>query len=429
MDGKEYCVLHSPQREKLSEFLDVYENRIKAEKTDFRYVYFPNDIFFTSHYLSQDVEQKKIFNTELNFNNAVFCEEVNFFATFKNKVSFDYAVFKKKVSFSSSTFKADVSFLYVEFTDKLYFVSTKIGENSNIKFSNAIFKESAKFWIQNSIINGIIHLDHTVIEGFVIFQSIENHGMFEGDNSRLNLRYAQTQGNGRLIFDKAILYPNWFIDTDARKFIFVNPNWKNVNCKPSVNNVYSELEILRKRRFLNPQPVFKITCRHLAENAENNNRFEEASNFRRMAFETEYLERKDKIINWWNKNYSCSEVVPNFGDWLKAIPYDFAHFAYRFSSFYGESSVRAFIVLFAIIVFAAFLYFIPLSQFPVANKETFRSLDFLESIFYSLRVMVLQRPEPFPSNTFGKAVLALESVIAPVQLALLALAIRRKFMR
>ncbi|MCY7346900.1 MAG: pentapeptide repeat-containing protein, partial [Pyrinomonadaceae bacterium] len=297
-DENEYCVLHSPNKAKLHDFLTEFDKRINDKQTDFSYVYFPNEIFFTSRYLSANQEEKQVFDTEFIFNNATFVEEVSIMATFKNKVSFDYATFQKKVSFSYSTFEADVSFLYVEFTGKLYFVKANFGENSNAIFSNSIFKEGSKVWFQNTSIKGVVQFDQTIIEGFVIFQSTENHPLFDFSESRLNLRYAQIQGSGRIVFDKVTLYPNWFIDTDARTFIFVNPNWKNVSNNFIKQNVLSELEILEKRKFLNAKPVFKIACRQLAENAENNNRFEEASNFRQMAMETEWLEKKENFNNW-----------------------------------------------------------------------------------------------------------------------------------
>jgi hypothetical protein len=48
---------------------------------------------------------------------------------------------------------------------------------------------------------------------------------------------------------------------------------------------------------------------------------------------------------------------------------------------------------------------------------------------YSLAVMSLQRPEPKPMTAAAHALVTIESILGPVQAALLALAIRRKFMR
>ncbi len=43
--------------------------------------------------------------------------------------------------------------------------------------------------------------------------------------------------------------------------------------------------------------------------------------------------------------------------------------------------------------------------------------------------MTLQKPEPQPETVEAKTLVAVETVLGPLQAALLALAIRRKFMR
>ena len=56
-------------------------------------------------------------------------------------------------------------------------------------------------------------------------------------------------------------------------------------------------------------------------------------------------------------------------------------------------------------------------------------LPFDRAFTYSAAVMTLQRPEPRPATTAAQRVVLLETILGPVQAALLALAIRRKFMR
>jgi hypothetical protein len=52
-----------------------------------------------------------------------------------------------------------------------------------------------------------------------------------------------------------------------------------------------------------------------------------------------------------------------------------------------------------------------------------------EAIIYSAGVLSLQKPEPLPANKRAKALVLCETILGPLQAALLALAIRRKFMR
>ena len=56
-------------------------------------------------------------------------------------------------------------------------------------------------------------------------------------------------------------------------------------------------------------------------------------------------------------------------------------------------------------------------------------LKFSRALAYSAGVMTLQKPEPRPATIAGQTLVLLETVLGPVQAALLALAIRRKFMR
>jgi len=56
-------------------------------------------------------------------------------------------------------------------------------------------------------------------------------------------------------------------------------------------------------------------------------------------------------------------------------------------------------------------------------------LEFSRALTYSLAVMSLQRPEPRPLTNWAHTPVTFETILGPVQAALLALAIRRKFMR
>lgn len=63
------------------------------------------------------------------------------------------------------------------------------------------------------------------------------------------------------------------------------------------------------------------------------------------------------------------------------------------------------------------------------EANQYRLFDGAEALFYALRISALQRPEPQPHNNFAKGLVAFETILVPLQAALLALAIRRKFMR
>jgi hypothetical protein len=58
-----------------------------------------------------------------------------------------------------------------------------------------------------------------------------------------------------------------------------------------------------------------------------------------------------------------------------------------------------------------------------------QDLGFRDALLYSLNVATLQKPDPLPNNRRAKLLVWPETVLGPVQAALLALAIRRRFMR
>src|SRR5215510_7387901 len=65
---------------------------------------------------------------------------------------------------------------------------------------------------------------------------------------------------------------------------------------------------------------------------------------------------------------------------------------------------------------------------PKAHTQP-RRLGWRESALYSFNVSILQKPEPKPKGLWGNALVSLETVLGPAQAALLALALRRRFMR
>jgi hypothetical protein len=73
-------------------------------------------------------------------------------------------------------------------------------------------------------------------------------------------------------------------------------------------------------------------------------------------------------------------------------------------------------------------------QFLLARKPSWlrgktNPLTVCDGIVHSLGVASFQRPEPKPKDVVTKFLVTLETILAPLQAALPALAIRRKFIR
>ncbi|PYS78288.1 MAG: hypothetical protein DMF66_06940 [Acidobacteria bacterium] len=124
----------------------------------------------------------------------------------------------------------------------------------------------------------------------------------------------------------------------------------------------------------------------------------------------------------------------NFASWM-------LNWGYLLASGYGERVGQAFLMLLGIWLLAAALYtqvgFARWEPRIATEKEAAAArrdevgepLRPSRALTYSLGVMTLQKPEPRPATNAAQSLVMLETILGPVQAALLALAIRRKFMR
>jgi hypothetical protein len=313
------------------------------------------------------------FPDAVSFQGVEFTTHADFSgATFSAAVDFDAAHFRGWATFRQTTFCAEADFSYVTFSNR-------------VDFTLAIFKDQVKF-----------------AEG-KIWRTF-------GDNSRLTFAFARIEKPERLSFHTLPLRPHWFVNVDARKFEFVdvNWNWRNISIRDEIQAIGYDVSAHR---------LLAIACRNLAINAEENHRYEEASRFRYMAMEARRLEHLFSFapwrLSWW----------------------------YWLASGYGERVWRAFVVLIAVWLVAAALYtqvgFVRWEPRVSSEQEAWEArrdevgqpLRWQRALTYSLGVMTLQKPEPRPATDAAQAVVMLETILGPVQAALLALAIRRKFMR
>jgi len=173
-----------------------------------------------------------------------------------------------------------------------------------------------------------------------------------------------------------------------------------------------------------PHRLLAIAYRHLAVNAEENHRYQDASIFRYKAMDAARREKWRAAafwrLSWW----------------------------YWLASGYGERVWQAALVLVILWLMFASVFFIgqrggqwwrrtqtplqetsPATTSKASTDEIPRLTGFRDSLVYSAGVMTLQKPEPLPANKRARTLVLLETILGPVQAALLALAIRRKFMR
>lgn len=231
-------------------------------------------------------------------------------------------------------------------------------------------------------------------------QDSSNH---EESKGALRFSHARLEKPEAITFNSVRLTPSWFTDADARKMTFNKVSWRDW-ATGGAWTLGKEISRIREIGEGSAYESLALTCRQLALNAEENHRYEEASMFRYAAMEVPRLRtgRGANVLtfHWW----------------------------YWLMSGYGEKVFRALSVLVLLLVGFALCYLrAPFEPSRTTDRPIFMSPS--EALAYSIRVAALHEPTPHPVTVFGKFAVAAESVITPVQAALLVLAIRRRFSR
>jgi uncharacterized protein YjbI with pentapeptide repeats len=397
-------------------------------KAGFRPALFIADVDFNSVTFNAGAYfSSVIFNGETNFSSATFNEAANLSlatfckvsfksATFNTKADFNSATFNKETNFNSATFNAETDFNSTYFKAETDFSSAKFNVEAN--FNSSVFKATTYFSSAifskayfRSVIFNKATFDFAVFKDHLRFSSSSNETPTFTDNSSLSLAFANIEKPERVSFHSVSLRPHWFVNVDPRKFEFTNVEWL---CKSNKKSVERELEAFRGNH---AHRLLAKACRQLAVNEEESNRYEEASMLRYMAMEVRRLEHWHGFapwtLRWW----------------------------YWLASGYGERVKQALVVLIGVWLLFALLYTqvgfirweprISNEQEAATTKrdDVGQPLSFKRAMTHSLSVMALQKPEPKPATNTAHAVVILETILGPLQAALLALAIRRRFMR
>lgn len=421
------------------------------------------------------------FRGRAEFDDSVFVQTASFWpAIFESTASFSKAKFARG-NFRASEFKAKAVFTWcvfniAELTDASFgeeadfFSARFLGETN---FVGATFEALAQFRFSefngetlftSATFNGKTDFSHSVFKNIVGFSAEYEKGGF-GRKATCDFRHTRFESPKRVSFHSMRLRPHWFMNTDPREFQFVDVQWvgnlrrkfisveideirqreehedkdaaqwrakyrkemEEYGDQFTVERLQKEEEELASARADNvgqrrarSNRLLAITCRQLAGNAEENHRYEEASKFRYWAMDARRL-----------------DVWRGFAFWRLS-------WWYWLASGYGERTIRALVVFVALLFAFASLYRLPA---PVRcatpesansthciewattadNKEFFNS--FSNSAVYTIETMTLQKPEPRPKSSAARLAVTLCTILGPLQGALLALAVRRKFMR
>ena len=408
-EGKRYCVLHFPHTDKSADFEKVLQRKLKSEDFNFPGVWFPDPLSLSKFAFLKDVDfRSATFTADVRFGRAAFSGVANFSAaTFKAQADFHAATFSAAAVFKSATFSGVAHFKSATFSALANFHAATFSAIAN--FSDVVFNGDAKFI--HGTLSGKTDFSGVTFKAYVEFAGNNSRPLF-CDASSLDLRFSRIEKPDHLSFQTLSLRPHWFVNIDVRKFEFINVEWRH--------RASEEIKDLSSGGFTlstTAHQLLSITCRQLAVNAEDNHRYKEASDFRYLAMDFRRRERWHGLafwkLSWW----------------------------YWLASGYGERMLQAFVMLMGILLMSAWLYthvgfarwepkFASESDAISAKRDDVGvPLKFSRAVAYSADVITLQKPEPRPATTAAQAVVRLETILGPVQAALLALAIRRRFMR
>src|SRR6266404_1692640 len=436
LETRRYCVLHYPGKEKSADFKALLESKLNNKDFHFGGGWFPDEANFRHYEFTAVADFSSVsFRAAADFSSARFSGDAYFMLTkFSADASFCYATFSTVASFRDATFITAAYFISTRFSGEADFISAEF--RAEASFIDAAFSANAKFLFARFRADAMF-IDATFcaeayFEPFFLPARADFGGASFCDSFRffgtslmstvprkalsLNFQHTKIEHPERIAFHTLNLRPHWFVNVDPREFVFIDISWDRISIK-------QEIMALESKRVSSPNRLLTIACRQLAQNAEQNNRYEEASNFRYWAMDLA------RLIKW--KGWSFWKT-----DWL--------HMVYWAVSGYGERILRAFGVLAAVWFVCVLLYTqVGFVQQPLSNQAASSAmaaamtiddrigqpLEFSRSLTYSFAVMSLQKPEPKPLTGTAQTLVLLETILGPVQAALLALAIRRKFMR
>jgi hypothetical protein len=488
-EGNSYCVLHAPITNKANEFKAAFRGMLIRKDYDFSFVYFPEELnfpkstythptkfcnaLFTQNVFFRESDfwnvnfDKAIFEKSVSFNSATFNIQQSFHKTvfkgeadfanshfrkpcsfdgveFYQEANFSFAVFKDVADFNNAKFLGNVRFSQVKFLGQAHFFYALFSKentfngatfNDNVFFNFAKFESGSKTFFKQVIFNkAVCCINEAEISGYIHFagglkrkfkdqkalDEMEETGFF-GEDSYLDLQNAYIEKPERISFFNLALKPSWFINVDCNKFVFLHCKWYKASGK--YIDAQSEIKALIERQVPNPNNLLRQASWKLADNYEESKHFYTASLFRQIANESKRFDYYK-----WYKFWSL-------------------HYWYWLSSFYGESWQRALVVLFVILIGFALIYTQTNFQLCPNNQPFAMSitecktaaenckcqnggLSLKEASAHSISTALFQNVEyRKPLTIWGEILTYLEKILAPLQAALLALAIRRKFMR
>jgi hypothetical protein len=204
-------------------------------------------------------------------------------------------------------------------------------------------------------------------------------------------------------FHTVRLRPSWFIDVDARKFNFTAVRWYKPTLEAEIRTIQENVPERDKEQ---SYTLLAQACQRLAANVEENRNYADASDFNYWAMDAQRREKRASAFAPWRLIW-----------WYWAL------------SGYGERTGRSGLWLIGIWFGFAVLYM--LVGYVQGLPSTLSHVQGVpDAVAYSPGVLSRQADKlPTDASTLLRFLVFIEGILGPLQVALFALALRRKFMR
>lgn len=341
---------------------------------------------------------------------ATFCKSVNFSKTkFFNNVSFNAAKFSKRTYFNGTILNNETYFIGTRFGPRTDIENTTF--MNNVYFDGAVFGEQTSFWGSTFSNDSSFYLTsfgewldfvHVKFKGSAVFTghkegkdkdgkiTLTKNPVFKGKTEFHDVTIETPE---KVRFQDVDLSRASFLETHIDKVQFIDVEWDKREGKKSL---YDEREAKEEDYQLVAQ-----LYRQLKKNYEDARDYPGAGDFHYGEME---MTRK---MHWARGEYF---------NW-------FLTKAYKILSGYGENIKKAVFWTGVILLAPALIY----CWFGATVGES-GTLGFLDSLVRSLGYMTF-RISQAPNEPWAKGLMFAQALIGPIQLALAALALRRKFKR
>lgn len=319
-------------------------------------------------------------------------------------------------SFGEAQFGGErTDFGTAQFSGKTYFEEAKFGgertDFDRVQFSGELTAfwrakfSGAETFFEDATFSKEVSFEGTTFTEKVAFLGTKENAMF-GPQSWVRFDHSRIEKPELLTFNTVLLHPGWFLNVDVRKADFTDVKWYGLPDGPKAR-LEDEIKALQERNVESPYALLKQACQRLAANAEENRIHSHASGFNYWAMDAQ---RKEK----WASAFAPWRLIW----WYWAL------------SGYGERTGRSGMwllgILFGFAVFYMLLGHVQVEELSVPGVWQ----AFSEAVVYSLGVVSRQAERLSGSeSTLLRSLVFLEGILGPLQVALFALALRRKFMR